>query len=158
MGYGIVDYKAGKHKLVECGSLTTEKDEPMPNRLKTLYSGLTAIITEFEPEVASVEELFFNNNAKTAIKVGEARGAAILACANCGLDVYEYTPLQIKQAIVGYGRAPKEQMQETVKSILGLKAVLKPDDVADAVAAAMCHGNSSAYLNRVEKFTGKKLR
>ena len=158
MGYGIIDYKAGNHKLVECGSLTTDKDMSMPNRLKSLYTDLMSIITEFEPDVASVEELFFNSNAKTAIKVGEARGAAILACANCGLEVYEYTPLQIKQALVGYGRAPKEQMQETVRSILGLKQVLRPDDVADAVAAAMCHGNSSSYLNRVEKFTGVKLR
>lgn len=158
MGYGIIDYKSGKHKLVECGALTTDKDTPMPLRLKSLYSELTSIITEYEPEIASVEELFFNSNAKTAIKVGEARGTAILACANCGLEVYEYTPLQIKQAVVGYGRAPKEQMQETVRSILGLREVLKPDDVADAVAAAMCHGNSSSYLNRIEMATGVKMR
>jgi crossover junction endodeoxyribonuclease RuvC len=158
LGYGVIDYRANRYTLVECGAITTDKDMPMPNRLKTLYAELTAVISEYEPEVSSVEELFFNNNAKTAMNVGQARGAAILACANLGLDVYEYTPLQIKQALVGYGRAPKEQIQETVRSLLGLKRAPKPDDVADAVAAAICHANSSGFLNRIEAFTGMKMR
>jgi crossover junction endodeoxyribonuclease RuvC len=102
-----------------------------------------------------VEELFFNSNAKTAIRVGEARGAAILACANSGLDVYEYTPLQIKQAIAGYGRADKRQMQELVRRICGLAEVPSPDDAADAVAAAICHGNSAGFIERVKSAVGK---
>ncbi|MDR2157170.1 MAG: crossover junction endodeoxyribonuclease RuvC, partial [Clostridiales Family XIII bacterium] len=108
LGYGIVDMRAGRFALVECGAVTTEAGTEMPARLKYIYAQLMELIARFEPEVAAVEELFFNSNAKTAIKVGEARGAAILACANSGLPIYEYTPLQIKQAIVGYGRAEKE--------------------------------------------------
>ncbi|MDR3305851.1 MAG: crossover junction endodeoxyribonuclease RuvC [Clostridiales Family XIII bacterium] len=158
LGYGVIDYCAGRYSLVACDVVTTDKGMAMPDRLKAVYAGLTAVILEFEPTAAAVEELFFNSNAKTAIKVGEARGAAILACANCGLAVYEYTPLQIKQALLGYGRATKEQVQETVRSVLGLKEAPRPDDAADAAAAAICHANSSAYLSRVERFTGIKLR
>jgi crossover junction endodeoxyribonuclease RuvC len=158
LGYGVVDYQANRYRLVDCGAITTDKGMAMPSRLKALYAELTAVITMFEPEAAAVEELFFNSNAKTAIKVGEARGAAILACANCGMDVYEYTPLQIKQALTGYGRATKEQVQEIVRSVLGLTKAPRPDDVADAVAAAICHANSSGSLRRVERYTGVKLR
>jgi crossover junction endodeoxyribonuclease RuvC len=112
---------------------------------------LMEVISEFEPVTAAVEELYFNSNAKTAIKVGEARGAAILACANSGLPVYEYTPLQIKQSLAGYGRADKKQMQELVRAVCGLKEAPRPDDAADAVAAAICHGSSSGYIESVAK-------
>ncbi|MDR3364168.1 MAG: crossover junction endodeoxyribonuclease RuvC [Clostridiales Family XIII bacterium] len=158
LGYGVIDYIANRYRLVDCGVITTDKGTPMPERLKTIYGGLTELIGLCQPTVAAVEELFFNSNAKTAIKVGEARGAAILACANCGLDVYEYTPLQIKQALTGYGRASKEQMQELVRSLLGLEAAPKPDDAADAAAAAICHANSSASTSRIERYTGLRLR
>jgi crossover junction endodeoxyribonuclease RuvC len=151
LGYGVVDMQSNRFSLVECGVVTTEADMEMPARLKYIYAQLMEIIAAFEPEVAAVEELFFNSNAKTAIKVGEARGAAILSCANSGLPIYEYTPLQIKQAIVGYGRAEKEQMQAVVKSILNLKETPKPDDAADAVAAAICHGNSAGFIDRVKR-------
>jgi crossover junction endodeoxyribonuclease RuvC len=151
LGYGVVDSTPNKYTLVECGVLTTDKDAPMPARLKRIYSMLMDVIAEFAPDTAAVEELYFNSNAKTAIKVGEARGAAILACANSGLPVYEYTPLQIKQALAGYGRADKRQMQELVRRICGLKDAPEPDDAADAVAAAICHGNSAAYMDRVKK-------
>jgi crossover junction endodeoxyribonuclease RuvC len=150
LGYGVVDKSPNKYALVECGVFTTDKDDPMPARLKRVYSMLMDVISEFAPEAAAVEELFFNSNAKTAIHVGEARGAAILACANSGLPVYEYTPLQIKQAIAGYGRADKCQMQELVRRICGLSEVPSPDDAADAVAAAICHGNSVAFIERVK--------
>ena len=107
----------------------------------------------FAPDAIAVEELFFNSNAKTAIMVGQARGVAVLACVNGGLEINEYTPLQIKQALVGYGRADKKQVQAMVKAILNLREVPKPDDTADAVAAAICHGHAAG--NRVRKVIGK---
>ena len=107
--------------MVDYGAVTTEAGTEMPLRLQHLYQELSAIIEEYHPEVASIEELFFNNNAKTAIMVGQARGVAVLACVNGGLEINEYTPLQIKQALVGYGRADKKQVQAMVKAILNLK-------------------------------------
>ena len=151
LGFGIVDMKGGRFSLVEYGALTTEAGQAMPDRLRSIYAGLMEKIAEADPDVAAVEELFFNTNVKTAIKVGEARGAAILACTNSGLPVYEYTPLQIKQALAGYGRAEKEQIQQIVRSVLGIDDIPRPDDAADAVAAAICHGNSSGYLDRVAR-------
>lgn len=114
----------------------------MPERLKLLYDGLTEIIQKYEPDEVSIEELFFNRNVTTAIGVGEARGVAMLACVEGGLVVSEYTPMQIKQALVGYGKAEKAQVQMMVKTILNLPEVPKPDDTADAVAAAICHAHS----------------
>lgn len=143
LGWGVLDFKGNHFTVVDYGAVTTDAGMPMPNRLDHLYTSLLSIIEEYKPDVASVEELFFNNNAKTAIMVGQARGVVILACVKGGLDIYEYTPLQIKQALVGYGRADKKQVQAMVKSILNLREVPKPDDTADAVAAAICHGHSS---------------
>jgi crossover junction endodeoxyribonuclease RuvC len=158
LGYGVVDSAPNKYSLVECGVLTTDKDAPMPERLKRIYAMLMDVIAEFGPDTAAVEELYFNSNAKTAIRVGEARGAAILACANSGLPVYEYTPLQIKQALAGYGRADKRQMQEIVRRVCGLGDVPKPDDAADAVAAAICHGNSAGFIEKVKKSVASQTR
>lgn len=155
MGYGIVDIKGSRLTPVRYGAITTDKDIDMPLRLKHLYARLMEIIEESEPDVCAIEELFFNSNAKTAILVGQARGAAILACINSGLEVYEYTPLQIKQALVGYGRAEKEQVQYMVKSLLNLDEIPKPDDAADAVAAAICHCNSANSLDRIKLATDK---
>ncbi|MCL2111892.1 MAG: crossover junction endodeoxyribonuclease RuvC [Clostridiales bacterium] len=149
LGWGVVDYRGSRHRLAGYGVIETRKDEAQPQRLKQVYSGLAQIIEQYRPDVCAVEELFFNSNQKTAIKVGEARGAAIVACANAGLGVYEYTPLQIKQALTGYGRAEKHQVQEMVRQILGLERAPRPDDAADAVAAAICHANSSGYIERV---------
>jgi crossover junction endodeoxyribonuclease RuvC len=151
LGYGIVDMRGNKFTLIECGVITTDKDMAMPERLKRIYAMLMDVSAEFGPDVASVEELYFNSNAKTAIHVGEARGAAILSCANSGLPVYEYTPLQIKQALTGYGRADKSQMQQVVMSVCGLSEPPKPDDAADAVAAAICHGQSAGFLASVKR-------
>ena len=150
MGYGIVDVKGNHFDVVAYDSLYTDKDMPMPDRLKSLYTGLMSIIAQYEPEVASIEELFFNNNAKTAILVGQARGVALLACSNSGIEIAEYTPLQIKQALVGTGRAEKKQVQFMVKTILGLKEVPKPDDTADALAAAITHGHSAPGRGRID--------
>lgn len=155
LGWGIVEMKGNKFTPVNYGAVTTPAGMDMTDRLKVLYNSLMTIIVEEEPDIASVEELFFNTNTKTAIMVGEARGVAILACANSGLPVYEYTPLQIKQALVGYGRAEKKQVQQMVKTILNLKSVPKPDDTADALAAAICCGHSANYRNRFEDMIRK---
>lgn len=150
LGWGVIDMKGNHFKVVDYGSVTTDSKMDMPDRLKVLYNSLMDIIMRYEPEVASIEELFFNTNAKTAILVGQARGVAVLACANSGLEIDEYTPLQIKQALVGYGRAEKKQVQLMVKTILNLKEVPKPDDTADALAAAICHGHVSGSRSRMK--------
>ena len=149
LGYGIVEKKGNNFTPRHFGAITTDSKDDMTDRLKYIYNTLASIIYEYEPEVASVEELFFNTNSKTALLVGQARGVAILACANSGLKVYEYTPLQIKQALVGYGRAEKVQVQAMVSRILNLKEAPKPDDTADALAAAICHGNSIGGLSNL---------
>lgn len=150
LGWGVIDMKGNHFKVVDYGAVTTEAKMEMPDRLKILYNSLMDIIVRYEPEVASIEELFFNTNAKTAILVGQARGVAVLACANSGLEIEEYTPLQIKQALVGYGRAEKKQVQLMVKTILNLKEIPKPDDTADALAAAVCHGHAAGNKNRLK--------
>lgn len=152
LGYGFIDMKGNRFKVIDYGAVTTEASMEMPDRLKVLYNSLMELIARFEPDVASVEELFFNTNAKTAILVGQARGVALLACSNSGLEIAEYTPLQIKQALVGNGRAEKKQVQFMVKTILNLKEAPKPDDTADALAAAVCHGHSAGTRNRLKGF------
>ncbi len=153
LGWGVVDFVRGKATPVAFGSITTEAGTPMPDRLSQLYHGVMEAISIYEPEIASVEELFFNTNTTTAIGVGEARGVILLACSNAGVPIVEYTPSQIKQAITGYGRAEKKQMQFMVTKLLGLKEVPRPDDTADALAAAICHGFSAptARMSRLEQ-------
>ncbi|MDO4870436.1 MAG: crossover junction endodeoxyribonuclease RuvC [Bacillota bacterium] len=158
LGYGVVDKIGNKFRACDYGAITTDKDMPMPLRLEALYDGLREIIEEQRPEVASIEQLYFNNNAKTAINVGQARGVAVLACIKAGLEIAEYTPLQIKQALVGYGRADKKQVQFMVKTMLNLKEVPKPDDTADALAAAICHGHSSESANIMEQIKNGTLK
>ena len=158
LGYGVVEMTGNRFKVIDYGAVTTDAGMEMPDRLKILYNSLMEIIMRHEPEVASVEELFFNTNAKTAILVGQARGVAVLACANSGLEIAEYTPLQIKQALVGYGRAEKKQVQTMVKTILNLKEVPKPDDTADALAAAVCHGHSAGSRNLLKSLNMKSRR
>ncbi|MDD5822824.1 MAG: crossover junction endodeoxyribonuclease RuvC [Firmicutes bacterium] len=142
MGWGIVDYKGNKFTPVAYGAITTEAHTPPEQRLMKIYDELTEILQKYEPEEASIEEIFFNSNTTTAIMVGEARGIALLACVQNDVSIAEYTPLQIKQSLVGYGRAEKKQVQSMVKTILGLDKVPKPDDTADALAAAVCHAHS----------------
>ena len=153
LGWGVIE-KTGNHfRAIDYGAVTTDKDTEMPRRLEILYDRLREIIEEYRPEEASIEKLFFNTNTTTAINVGQARGVAILACMKGGLKVAEYTPLEIKQALVGYGRADKKQVQFMVKTMLNLSEVPKPDDTADALAAAICHGHSAD--NRIRQITGK---
>mgnify|MGYP002758435732 CR=1 FL=1 len=145
MGYGVVEFEASKVKVIENGVLTTSSKTPTPERLSILYNNLNEIIKEFKPDEFAIEELFFNQNVKTAITVGHARGVQILSAQVNNLPIYEYTPLQIKQAVTGYGRASKTQMQKTVTTLLNLKQIPKPDDAADALAVSLCHALSQRF-------------
>ncbi|MEG0370871.1 MAG: crossover junction endodeoxyribonuclease RuvC [Clostridium sp.] len=143
VGYGVVEYENNKFKVIDYGAVTTTPKNTMPERLKQVFDALTHIFEKYGPDAIAFEELFFNSNIKTAIAVGQARGVSILAAQRLSVDVFEYTPLQVKQAVVGYGRAEKKQVQQMVKVLLNLKDVPKPDDTADALAVAICHGHSS---------------
>lgn len=138
-GYGLVREVGNKLTALDYGCIRTSADKPMELRLKKIYNELTGIINEHNPDSMAVEELFFNKNVRTALQVGQARGAILVAGAVGNLQVHEYTPLQVKQAVVGFGRADKAQVQFMVKTILGLPDIPKPDDVADALAIAICH-------------------
>lgn len=140
VGYGVMDFDDFNHKeLVDYGVITTPKDESFPVRLALIYKGVTELIEKFQPTEIAAEELFFNTNITTGINVAHARGVLLLAAVHhCG-NLYEYTPLQIKQAMTGYGRADKKQMQEMVRIYLGLAKAPKPDDAADALAVALTH-------------------
>lgn len=156
VGYGVVDKEGNRYKTIAYDAVTTKAHTPLEDRLEKVYSGVVEIIKEFKPDAMSIEELFFNNNAKTALTVGQARGVIILAAVQNHIPVYEYTPLQVKQALTGYGRASKTQIQQMMKSMLGLTEVPKPDDVADALAIAVCHGNSMRF-NSIKQFGGLML-
>ena len=150
-GYGLVREERGALTCVRMGAVLTRAEVPLPARLCRIYHELCAVIADGRPDCASIEQLFFNTNAKSALAVGHARGVALLACANSGIPVVEYTPLQVKLAVSGYGRADKKQIQSMVKLLLRLDAEPRPDDVADALAIAICHLNSTpyqAYANR----------
>lgn len=146
IGFGVVDSANNKHKLIKCGVITTPAHTPLSARLEQIYSDMRDIIDIFKPEAVAVEELFFNTNITTGIAVAHGRGVILLACQQAGLKMYEYTPLQVKQAVVGYGRAEKAQVMDMVKRIFALPAPPKPDDAADAVALALCHARSSTSL------------
>lgn len=139
MGFGVIDVSEKGFKLVDAGVIKTPAHTPQDERLEEIYNSLTEIIKDTKPEACSVEKLFFVRNITTAMSVAEARGVAVLAARQNGLPVSEYTPLQIKQTVTGYGRADKKQVQEMVRIQLGLKEVPKPDDAADALAAAITH-------------------
>ena len=138
MGYGLIDESDGELTAIEYGALSTSAKEGVPERLRTLYWGVIALIERHRPSEVAVE-LFVARNLRTALVVGQARGVAILAAANKGLPVYEYTPLQVKQRVCGYGHGGKGQVQEMVRIQLGLHSVPEPDDAADALAVAICH-------------------
>ena len=138
VGVGCIDYEGNKFKVVEYGAITTKAGEDMFDRLKKIYDEAVDLITRTKPDAVAIEELFFQNNQKTAINVAQARGVLVL--------VFEYTPLQVKQAVVGYGRAEKKQVQQMTKAILNLSEVPKPDDTADALALAVCHAHTGGRL------------
>jgi crossover junction endodeoxyribonuclease RuvC len=143
-GYGLVREDQEGLSLVECGVITTPSGQPLPQRLQTIHQGLTALVSRHAPDAAAVEELFFSRNARTALSVGHARGVTLLALADAGLPIHEYKPVEVKQAIAGYGAADKRQVQEMVRMLLTLDEVPQPDDAADAVAVAVCHIHSAS--------------
>lgn len=138
LGFGVIEVKDEKSKLVDAGVIRTPVKQADSDRLQTIYDELTDLITELKPRIMSVEKLFFAQNVTTAMSVSQARGVVLLLGKQQGLELHEYTPLQIKQSLTGYGRADKKQMQEMVKTVLKLQVVPKPDDAADALAAALC--------------------
>ena len=141
VGCGVVRYERGNFSLIGYGAVTTSKDMPFNKRLKKIYDDLSELLLRFKPDAVSMERLYFNTNQKTAIDVAQARGVAVLAVENAGIPLYEYTPLQVKQSIVGYGRAEKIQVQNMTKMFLKLDKIPKPDDAADALGVAICHAN-----------------
>ena len=146
VGYGVIDYRNNHFRVIDYGAILTDAKTPFNERLEIIYDRLTQIISLHSPEAMSVEKVFYNSNAKTVIDVSQARGVIMLAAQKNKLPVYEYTPLQVKQSVVGYGRAEKNQVQEMVKRILALEKVPKPDDTADALAMAVCHAQSSGSI------------
>ena len=146
VGWGVVEYNKGKFRVLGYGSIQTKAGLPTEDRINQLYDGMNVIIEKYKPEVMAIEELFWNTNQKTGIAVAEARGVLLLAAYRQGLKIFEYTPLQVKQAVVGYGRAEKRQVIAMVTSILRLPKPPKPDDTADALALAICHGHAGGSV------------
>ena len=146
VGFGVLDADRGRARLVRCGAINTRAGTPMPLRLLQIQEDLETLIRDFAPDVMAIEELFFNTNVTTAIGVAQARGVILATAARLGVHIYEYSPSQVKIAVVGYGKAEKRQVMEMTKRILGLSAVPKPDDAADAVAIALCHARSRTSL------------
>ncbi|MGD2252744.1 MAG: crossover junction endodeoxyribonuclease RuvC [Anaerolineales bacterium] len=151
-GYGVVRLtKADSLELVDYGVISTSPDQPMCDRLLSLYQSLTILLSKCQPDSAAVEKIFHQRNVSTAITVGQARGVALLALAEAGAAVVEYTPKVVKQAVTGYGNAGKRQIQEMVRTLLGMDTLPRPDDAADALAVAICHIHSSESLRRLEE-------
>lgn len=142
VGFGILEAERGGVRLLRCGAINTPAGVPMPRRLLQIQEDMETLIREFSPEAMAVEELFFNTNVTTGIGVAQARGVILAAAARLGVEIFEYTPSQVKQAVVGYGKAEKRQVMDMTKRLLRLRAVPKPDDAADAVAVALCHARS----------------
>ncbi len=154
-GYGLVRVdRRGQYQAVDYGVIRTKKGLTDAERLKNLFEELQDIISEHDPQSCAVEKLFFQKNVKTAISVGQARGVAILALAQSDLTVHEYTPMEIKQSVCGYGNAGKKQIQRMVQTLLTLKELPKPDDAADALAVAICHINHESFNRRVRDAKG----
>lgn len=147
VGFGVVEYDGYKFVPVHFGAITTEAGTDFNIRLKTIFDDMNTVIDRFDPDAMAIEKLFFNTNQKTGIDVAQARGVTLLAAINAGIPISEYTPLQVKQSVVGYGRAEKPQVMEMTRKILGLAAVPRPDDTADALAIAICHGHSSKGIH-----------
>ena len=144
LGYGVIEVDGDKRRVIQFGMLTTPAGVPMPKRLQQLWRGMNQLMDIYKPDEVAFEELFFARNVTTALMVGAARGAAIIAAAEYTENLYEYTPMQIKQAVTGYGKADKKQMQQMVKLLLHMEETPKPDDAADAIACAITHAQAGA--------------
>ncbi|MBR0353888.1 MAG: crossover junction endodeoxyribonuclease RuvC [Oscillospiraceae bacterium] len=152
VGFGVVEAERNRFRLLQCGVITTPAHTSLSSRLDQLYQDMKQLLDAYRPDAVSVEELFFNTNITTGIAVAHGRGVILLACQQAGVKIFEYTPLQVKQSVVGYGRAEKKQVMDMVRRLCALKAAPKPDDAADAVALALCHARSStSLLNRGER-------
>jgi len=147
LGYGVIDGDT-EPLLIDYGVIETESRLPMPQRLNIVYDQFGALLLKFNPGVVAVEQLFFARNVTTAIAVGQARGVVLLAAAQAGIQVFEYSPSEVKHAVVGYGKADKRQIQEMVRLILGLALLPEPDDAADALAVALCHAQTAQFVAR----------
>lgn len=146
IGFGILEYNCNKYKLIKCGVISTPAHTPLSSRLELIYDDVCSLLEMFKPDAVAIEELFFNTNITTGISVAHGRGVILLACRKAKVRVFEYTPLQVKQSVAGYGRAEKNQVMDMVKRICSLPSVPKPDDAADAVALAICHARSCTSL------------
>ena len=146
-GFGVITGRGDKQVVRDCGAILTQATTPFPERIETIYDEIIKLINRYRPTAVAIEELFFAKNAKTALKVGHARGVAVLAAQHRQVPVYEFTPLQVKQALTGYGRASKLQMQKMVTLVLHLRDIPQPDDVADALAVAVCCSQTNQYLH-----------
>lgn len=143
VGIGVIEYNGSKFRPLEYGAITTPAGMPTVERLKKIYDEMLLLIDKYNPDAVAIEELFFNSNQKTAINVAQARGVILVAVTNKNVPIFEYTPLQVKQSVTGYGRADKNQIQQMVKMLLGLNVIPKPDDAADGLALAICHAHSN---------------
>lgn len=143
VGYGVIEYNGRGFRTIDYGSVTSPPNVPFQRRLEMIFDGVSELISHYKPDAVSVEELFFNTNLKTGIAVAHARGVILLAVQKSFVPFFEYTPLQVKQSVVGYGRAEKMQVMQMTKSLLGLEKIPRPDDAADALALAICHAHAS---------------
>ena len=148
-GYAVLDYTGNHFELVKSGAIETKAGVPLPKRLLKIYDDMQFLVNEYKPDAISIEELFFNRNTTTAIGVAQGRGAVLIIAAKNNIPIYEYTPLQVKQGVVGYGRADKKQVQMMVKTILNLESVPKLDDTTDAIAIAICHAHSYRFAKEI---------
>lgn len=149
VGWGVIEYSHGSFKVLGFGAITTEPDMPFSQRLKAIFQDMNYIFKKYNPDVMSMEKLFYNSNQKTVIDVAQARGVITLSAEINDKPIFEYTPLQVKQSVTGYGRAEKKQVMEMTRSILHLSKVPKPDDTADALAMAICHAHcAGSSINR----------
>ena len=142
LGYGVIEAEGQKRRMIQFGTLNTPAGQPMPQRLRAIYQGMNQLLDIYQPDEVAFEELFFSKNITTGIAVSHARGVALLAVVQRTDDLYEYTPMQIKQAVTGWGGADKHQVQQMVKMLLNMKEIARPDDAADALAVALTHANS----------------
>ena len=156
-GYGCVETDGRRHGLVVCGAIKLPAGATFPERLRLIHEGLTALIAECRPDLIAIENLFYSVNARSALKLGHARGVAMLAAVQAGVQVVEYTPAEIKRAVVGYGRAEKKQVQDMVRLLLGLDVAPSPHDAADALAVALCHVHSSGGVSQRIVDEGRRL-
>lgn len=143
VGYGVIEYGSGRYAAVDYGAITTDAETPFPQRLQEIYNDMISIIIRNEPDALSIEKLYFNTNKTTGIGVAEARGVIILAAQMSNIPIYEYTPLQVKNAVTGFGGAKKPQVMEMTRRLLKLQTIPKPDDTADALAIAICHAQTA---------------